>query len=272
MTTRRTLLFAPLALWAADDIRLMHQGYPKPFLFPILAPDGTVLSRGWPVSPRSGDKEDHTWHRGIWWGHGDINGHDFWREQAGTGSIRVDSQPKPNQLEQTLLTSKGEPLATLSTRYRIARKKDATIIDASFALQSKQDLRFGDTDDGGFGIRLREEFREDRGATLLNSSGQKGAKQIWGKPADWTDYSTLIDNKPYGVAILSHPTNLRHPAGWHARNYGLNSANPFAASSFAEEKGGQRGAYTLPAGQTLRLNYRVILHLGDATSARIADQ
>jgi hypothetical protein len=119
---------------------------------------------------------------------------------------------------------------------------------------------------------LREEFREDRGATLLNSEGQTGAKQIWGKPASWTDYSTTIDNKQYGVAILSHPTNLRHPSGWHARNYGLNSANPFAASSFADEKNGQRGAYTLPAKQALTLSYRVFIHNGDATKAKIAER
>jgi hypothetical protein len=268
MTTRRTLLLAAFA----PNSQIVYKGYPKPFLYPILAPDGTVLSRGWPINPRPGDKEDHTWHRGIWWGHGDINGHDFWREQKGTASIRVDKVTSSNELHQTLVTANGEELAKLITRYEFHTEADAYRIDATLKLQSNQPLRFGDTDDGGFAFRLREEFREDRGATLLNSEGQTGAKQIWGKPASWTDSSTTIDNKQYGVAILSHPTNLRHPSGWHARNYGLNSANPFAASSFADEKNGQRGAYTLPANQPLTLKYRVFIHNGDATKAKIAER
>jgi hypothetical protein len=254
MTTRRTLLLAAFA----PNSQIVYKGYPKPFLYPILAPDGTVLSRGWPINPRPGDKEDHTWHRGIWWGHGDINGHDFWREQKGTASIRVDKVTSSNELHQTLVTANGEELAKLITRYKFRTEADAYRIDASLTLRSDQALRFGDTDDGGF--------------TLLNSEGQTGAKQIWGKPASWTDYSTTIDNKQYGVAILSHPTNLRHPSGWHARNYGLNSANPFAASSFADEKNGQRGAYTLPAKQALTLSYRVFIHNGDATKAKIAER
>ena len=270
MTRRRALLLAPLAAYAVPNPLIVYKGYPKPFLYPILAPDGKVLSRGWPIDPRPGDNQDHTWHRGIWWGHGDINGHDFWREQKGTASIRVDKVTNSNELHQTLITASGESLATLITSYKFNKEPDAYRIDASLTLRSDQALRFGDTDDGGFAFRLREEFREDRGATLLNSEGQTGAKQIWGKPASWTDYSTVIDNKQYGVAILSHPTNLRHPSGWHARNYGLNSANPFAASSFAGEKNGQRGAYTLPAKQPLKLTYRVFIHTGDAAQAKIA--
>ncbi|HET8546893.1 MAG TPA: DUF6807 family protein, partial [Bryobacteraceae bacterium] len=53
----------------------------KPFLYPIRTVSGAVISRGWPVEPRHGEQQDHPWHRGFWWGHGDINGEDFWREK-----------------------------------------------------------------------------------------------------------------------------------------------------------------------------------------------
>jgi Methane oxygenase PmoA len=298
---RRTLLASPLALRAQPrhqpalvvlreegNLFTHHYGtgYPKPFLYPILAPDGQELSRGYPVNARPDDTKDHEWHRGIWWGHGDINGHDFWREKKDasgnptTGTIRVD-EVTGNQvtgaqvtspgltIHQTLLSAAKAPVAKLTSVYGIKSKPNAILITATLTLTSPTELRFGDTDDGGFAIRLREEFREDRGATLTNSNGAKGAKAIWGKPAPWTDFSTQIQDKTYGVAILSHPANLRHPSGWHARNYGLNSANPFAASSFAEEKGGQRGAFTLPANQPLKLRYAVVIHLGDAKTANI---
>jgi hypothetical protein len=286
---RRTLLATPFALSAQNagslfvltdqgnhHFSIHHRDYPKPFLYPILAPDGQELSRGYPVHPRPDDTKDHEWHRGIWWGHGDINGHDFWREKkdangkSTTGTIRLDRVTSPGlTIHQTLLTATQDTLASLTTTYAIKSAADATLINAALTIQSKQELRFGDTDDGGFAVRLREEFREDRGATLLNANGAKGAKAIWGKPAAWTDFSTVIEGKPYGVAILAHPSNLRHPSGWHARNYGLNSANPFAASSFAEEKGGQRGAYTLPPNQPLTLRYQLVIHLGDAIGANI---
>jgi hypothetical protein len=266
MTPRRTLLLAPLALYAAPTLPIHYKGYPKPFLYPLMAPDGTILSRGWPIAPRPGDSEDHTWHRGIWWGHGDINGHDFWREQKGTASIVVDKVTHPGRgilLHQSLVTAEGKRLGGLKTHYQYTHSTNTTAIDATLAITGDEPLRFGDTDDGGFAFRLREEFREDRGATLLNAEGQKGAKQIWGKPAAWTDYSATLNNQQYGVAIFGHPRNLRHPAGWHARNYGLNSANPFAASSFANEKGGQRGAHTQAANTPLTLRYRVLIHQGE---------
>jgi hypothetical protein len=268
--TRRSalsLLAAPAAPAApAPPFRLYTTGYPKPFLYPLVAPDGAVLSRGWPVAPRPGDSEDHAWHRGLFWGHGDINGFDFWREQQGTASIRVDRQ-RGLTLYQSLLTPNGSRLARLLTRYRFTLTPGAWQIDAELSLTSPQPLRFGDTDDGGFAVRLREEFRLDRGAVMTNSTGLSG-KAIWGQSADWTNYTTTLSGKPYGVALLSHPSNLRHPSGWHARPYGLNSANPFAASSFANEKGGQRGAYSLPAGQPLTLRYRVLLHQGVAIAER----
>jgi Methane oxygenase PmoA len=70
------------------------------------------------------------------------------------------------------------------------------------------------------------------------------------------------------VAILDHPSNLRHPTGWHARGYSLNAANPFALGSFSKDKK-KDGSYTLPAGQQLRLRYLVVVHEGELTSGRM---
>lgn len=56
----------------------------KPFIYPLRTASGLVISRGYPVEERPGEHSDHIWHRGIWWGHGDINGVDFWRELAAT--------------------------------------------------------------------------------------------------------------------------------------------------------------------------------------------
>jgi hypothetical protein len=48
--------------------------------------------------------------------------------------------------------------------------------------------------------------------------------------------------------MLDHPSNLRHSRGWHARNYALDSANPFAAKSF-DKTSATNGSYTLAQGK-----------------------
>ena len=92
-------------------------------------------------------------------------------------------------------------------------------------------LNFADTEDGGFGMRLSDAFRQDRGAKLTNAQGLEGTENIWGKNSEWVDYSAFIDGRK-GTAVFDHPTNLHHPTGWHARGYSLCAANPFAAGDF----------------------------------------
>ncbi len=157
----------------------------------------------------------------------------------------------------------GKDIGSMRQHFRFRDEGALRILDAVIAIRAdaKQPLQFGDTDDGGFAFRLSEAFREDRGAKLRNSAGQIGSKQIWGKPARWTDYAAVLDGNPVGVAMLDHPSNLRHPTGWHARNYALNSANPFATKSF-DKTSATDGSYTLPQGETLTLRYRVVIYEG----------
>ncbi len=50
----------------------------KPVLFPLIAPDGTVVTRGYPLTPRLGERVDHPHHAGMWFNYGNVNGFDFW--------------------------------------------------------------------------------------------------------------------------------------------------------------------------------------------------
>jgi len=252
----------------------------KPFLYPLRTASGIVLSRGFPVEKREGESEDHIWHRGIWYGHGDVNKQDFWREQGRekTGTIRLKPRPRPRlqgrrgiiQAGLRMLPPGGKPLASLDLMLAFEQAGTNFLIDATLDILADQGvpLTFGDTDDGGFAIRLSDQFRQDRGAVLLNSDGLRGTENIWGKRAKWVDYSTAVDGRKAGAAIFDHPSNFRHPTGWHARGYSLFSANPFAARSFTKDPK-QDGAHTIPAAGKLRFRYRVIFHEGDATDANI---
>lgn len=251
----------------------------KPFIYPLRSPSGVLLSRGWPVEERQGDSKDHVWQRGLYFGHGDINGVDFWRELGPekTGKFVVKSKPKWQgnvlTVDADMVTPQGKKLGAVRQEYRFDRAGKSNLIEArmSFRADAGVNLTIGDTEEAAFAVRLSEEFREDRGAKLMNSDGLEGTKQIWGKRAKWVDYSTTINGQKVGLAILDHPSNPGAPTYWHARGYALNSANPFGVRDFTGDKT-KNGAMTVEAGKDLTFRYLVIMHDGDATEAEVAKQ
>ena len=50
----------------------------KPVLYPIRAASGTLVTRGFPLDPRPGERVDHPHHVGLWFNYGDVNNLDFW--------------------------------------------------------------------------------------------------------------------------------------------------------------------------------------------------
>lgn len=266
-------------------VTAFHYGteFDRPFLHPLVTPSGIEMSRG--VPPKPGEDSDHAWHRGLWWGHGEVSGVDFWRERVDkdsgkklTGRIVVAKTPAASGSAIAaigdLTNAAGVVIGRVEQQFRFASGARSHLIDCSITIMARAgiDLVMTDSDDGGLAIRLTNAFEEKHGGTMLNSEGLKGAS-LWGKPARWVDYSGVVDGKPCGVAILDHPKNLRYPTEWHARPYGLNSANPFAHGSFNRAKGDRAkpsaGNHTIPKGTDLKFRYRVVLHDGDAAAAGI---
>src|SRR5262245_12674285 len=50
----------------------------KPVLDPIRGAKGTIVTRGWPLNPRPGERVDHPHHVGLWFNYESVNGVDFW--------------------------------------------------------------------------------------------------------------------------------------------------------------------------------------------------
>jgi methane monooxygenase PmoA-like len=263
-----------------------HYGkdWAKPFLHPLRASSGTIVTRGFPLEKIEGESNDHFWQRGLWFAHGDINGIDFWREASGdkakdaklplpVGLIAIKSAPKYKSERGNgkisavfnLVAPGDKILGTLSQEYIFRSLDKNIIIDLKAVVLADQgiSLKMGDTEEGLLGFRFADEFKEDRGAALSNSEGLKGTDNIWGKRARWVDYSTSIKGEKLGVAILDHPQNPKHPTYWHARGYGLNAANPFGEHDFRNDKS-LDGSVTIPAGGNLSFYYRVVIHPGDA--------
>jgi len=60
---------------------------PRPILYPVIGPGGDALTRHFPMTNPPGEEHDHPHHRSIWFGHGLVNGEDFWTERESSGRI-----------------------------------------------------------------------------------------------------------------------------------------------------------------------------------------
>jgi len=72
----------------------------KSVLYPIYAPDGQLVTRGFPLATRPGEPVDHPHHLGLWFNYENVNGLDFWnnsyaipaaKRTQSYGWIRTDS-------------------------------------------------------------------------------------------------------------------------------------------------------------------------------------
>jgi hypothetical protein len=62
------------------------------------------------------------------------------------------------------------------------------------------------------------------------------------------------------LVICDHPANQSYPTYWHARGYGLFSANPLGAADFTQGK--EILNFNIPAGGSATFRYRVIINSG----------
>ena len=119
-----------------------------------------------------------------------------------------------------------------------------------------REFYFGDQEEMGLGIRVCTPVSVQRGGTILDSEGRQNEKEIWGKTADWCDYSGNVDGQPIGITVMCHPNNFR-PCWMHSRDYGFLAANPFGRNAFGK---GDKSKVVVEAGETLRLRYGLLLH------------
>jgi hypothetical protein len=272
---------------------------PKPYLHPLRSAQGTIVTRGFPmIKDIPGESKDHPHHRALYFAHGDINGIDFWGEAQfeERAPVRVQgkqyaaSEQLPNgrtvfqELKEMRSGSDSGTLRALfdlvgpdgkaigrETQEYTFRGDDATrTIDCAFTITADQGipLKMGDTKEGTFAIRVVKAF-EEPAVKMLNSEGKVGEKEIWGKRANWVDYSGTAKGEKLGIAIFDNPKNIKHPTYWHARGYGLFAVNPFGEHDFYNDKTCD-GSVTIPAGGSLTLRYRVLIHHADASEAQVA--
>lgn len=269
---------------------LRHGDAPHVFYYPLIGPGGVKMTRAWPMEEVAGEERDHVHHRSMWFSHGAVNGVDFWGEDAsykGTpkhpvGKIVLDKVIEAKGGETGVVTTSQKwtapdgsvPLTSVQTLRVHDRPESERLFDFETTLTAgEKDATFGDTKEGTFGVRIAESMRLKQpkapgAGRIVNSEGLRDDK-VWGTHAKWVDMSGPIEGKTYGIAIFDHPSNLRHPTRWHARDYGLFAANPFCEVEMDKSQPKGAGDYVLPAGKSVTFKYRVLIHTGEPDVAKI---
>lgn len=268
-----------ISVWIDNEIftEYIFKGYEKPILYPVIGPSGVEMTRNWPM--RDGvenEAHDHPHHKSIWFGHMEVNGESFWHSgpTAGTTvSTEVEIEGNTIRSQNNLVGRDGQLVATDSREISFTVDGETRMIDYGVTYHASQGaITFGDNKDGQMGIRMNPHLRIKgpvANGQAVNSQGVTTA-DIWGKRANWIDYWGTVQENVVGIAIFDHPSNLRHPTWWHARDYGLVSANPFGRQDFEGEQA-ESGDYELAAGESLSFKYRFVFHRGDAQQAKIEE-
>jgi hypothetical protein len=275
----------------------------KPVLYPIRTANGTLVTRGFPLDPRPGERVDHPHHVGLWFNHGDVNGLDFWNNSddipadraAKMGAIRhkriVDVKNGDRgelAVEMEWLQPDGKALLREQTRFVFSGSGGTRTIDRITTLTAlDKPVVFRDNKEGTFGMRVTRALEQpadkpevftdasgkatavavldNKGVTgeYTSSEGLKG-DAVWGTRGRWCMLSGRIEAEPVTIAILDHPSNPNAPTYWHARGYGLFAANPLGRKVFKSDQ--PELVMTLDPGKSATYRFRVVIRT-DAPNA-----
>jgi len=172
----------------------------KPILFPVRAPGGTEVNRGYPISPRAGERVDHPHQTGVWFNFGNVNGFDFWnnsyavspdqkehygrivhREVTGmrrSGNrgileVKLDWLAPDNELAEVLLEER--------TRYIFQGYGPHRVVDRITTLTAMQpEVVFTDNKEGLFAIRVARAFElpDETPQIYADSTGKPKLEKI----------------------------------------------------------------------------------------------
>jgi hypothetical protein len=232
-----------------------------------------------------------------------VNGFDFWNNSEAIkpedakkfGTIVhkkiASAQGGELKVEMDWVGGDGVTLLRENTTFVFAGEKDKRTIDritTLTALDTK--VVFTDNKEGVLGMRVTRALEQpatrpeiftdasgkatkvpvldNKGVTgeYLSSEGLKG-DAVWSTRGRWTLLGGKIDAQPVTVAILDHPKNPGYPTHWHARGYGLFSANMLGAKEFS--KGKEELNFTIEPGRSATFRHRIVILNADPNAAAI---
>lgn len=281
----------------------------KPYLFPVCAPNGSVITRGFPLEPRKGERVDHPHHIGLWFNHGNVNGLDFWNNSSAIpddkkdsyGHIVVKEIVKAESGQQGVLEvisewkdNKGNNVLLENTSYLFSGDETSRTIDHIATLTASDGpVTITDSKEGMFAIRVDRAFEmpsdesliftdekgnpttvkaiDNNGVTGMykSSEGLEG-DAVWGTRNRWVLLSGIKDNTTITMAIFDHTKNHGYPAYAHARGYGLFALNNLGKNSYDSKK--EKELVYLRKGESITLRHRFYVQSGEEISTEEANK
>jgi Methane oxygenase PmoA len=278
----------------------------KPVLYPLRAANGIVVTRGYPLEPRPGERTDHPHHAGLWFNYGSVNGIDFWNN---SDAIKAEDKHKMGSVIQRRIeaTKSGSEKGELEVEtdwvtadQKIMLKEHTLLvfrgganfrsIDRVTTLQAQPEkVVFEDDKEGLMGMRVTRalEMPSDKAETFLDASGRpttvakidntgvngayltsegKTGDAAWGTRGRWCNLSGTVDGQPVTITIFDNPANPNFPAYWHARGYGLFAVNPLGRKIFTNGKE-EALNFSLAPNESVTFRYRVLISSDIATPA-----
>ena len=271
------------------------EGVFKPVLVPIFTLSGTEITRGFPLNPKPGERSDHIHQVGNWLNYGNVNGSDFWGNGHSGERSPNGGEIKLQSIDQ-LISGKGEALLSSTsmwldstntaileekTELRFIVSDSLQIIDRKTTLSALNNtVEMPDTKEGMFAIRVARELELPASgrATIIGEKGEivqvdsvsnenisgnyKSSEgisglEVWGTRAKWMHLFGQINHEKISIVICDHPENINYPTYWHARGYGLFSANPLGEKDFTN--GEKQLNLSLNPKEKIVFRYRIII-------------
>ena len=229
----------------------------RPFLCNIHTLDGIKVTRNYPITDK--DQDDHPHHQGLFHTFSKLNGIDFWH-MKGVAKHRLftdspeSGNPATFTAESVYLDRDGKsPLLKETMRYAFHITDQGLLISVNAIIEAEADkVTIGSKEEGGLAVRVASDLRVQKGGKMIDNQGRDGGKAIWGKAARWVDNSGNKEGRWVGVTVFASHSDLG-VYHWHARDYGLITANPFGPLNKAPDK-------ILKKGEKLSFNYGLIVH------------
>ncbi|UCC98887.1 MAG: PmoA family protein [Phycisphaerales bacterium] len=232
----------------------------------------------WPVvGPLSGKSittetsEPYPHHHSLFFGCDRVNGGNYWQDVNARGQILsqgpklIEASGERIVLTDTCLWKQPDKNPVIEDKRKItvsAPSETLRIIDFQITLTPLVDIEILQTNHSLFSARVVPELSVKSGGTLVNAQGDKSEKGTFGAASPWCDYSGTRDSVTEGIAIMQNPKNRWYPSKWFTRDYGFFSPTPMYWL--------EGDKLNLAKGEELSLEYRVVVHAGNAKAADIA--
>lgn len=233
-------------------------GGKRPFLYPVIGPDGVALTEYGKTHDPTGS---HAHHYSLWTAHASVDGKDFWSEKGGSIVHEAIESLEDGPLFSRMRT-RNRWTDTLVERRTLTfwAFDDHRLIDVELEFTGTATL--GKTTFGPLAVRVRPSMSVfDGGGEIRNAEGAINEKDVHLRRAAWIDLSGPVSpTSRGGVAILDHPSNPGHPTAWHCRDDG------WAGAALCKD-----AEIAITPEKPLRLKYRVVLHRGKDVEKRFAE-